>query len=86
VSGHRKQKEQQHPLSGNVSPSGFTMDLHTFRSVMTTLMNGLTRRNLLRLGSLAATACLCWHFEFAMAGPFKNAGSDKLDPADKKPN
>ena len=44
----------------------------------------LTRRELLRLGSLAATGSLCWRFQSAMAGPFENADFDKLVPADKK--
>jgi len=44
----------------------------------------LTRRNILRLGSLAATSSLCWRFQPAMAGPFENADYDKLVPADKK--
>ncbi len=47
-------------------------------------MSNLTRRNLLRLGSLAATSSLCWRFQPAMAGPFENADFDKLVPADKK--
>ena len=47
-------------------------------------MSNLTRRHLLRLGSLAATSSLCWRFQPAMAGPFENADFDKLVPADKK--
>ena len=44
----------------------------------------LTRRNLLRLGTLAATGSLFTRFQPAMAGPFTGADFEKLVPADKK--
>jgi non-lysosomal glucosylceramidase len=44
----------------------------------------LTRRELLRLGSLAAAGSACWRFQPAMAGPFTGADFEKLVPADKK--
>lgn len=44
----------------------------------------LTRRNLLRLGTLAATGSLMTRFQPAMAGPFTGADFEKLVPADKK--
>lgn len=44
----------------------------------------LTRRELLRFGSLAAVGSLTMRFQPAMAGPFENADFDKLIPADKK--
>lgn len=44
----------------------------------------ITRRNLLRLGTLAATGSLMTRFQPAMAGPFVGTDFDKLVPADKK--
>lgn len=44
----------------------------------------LTRRNLLRLGTLAASGCLTTRFQPAMAGPFTTADFNALVPADKK--
>jgi non-lysosomal glucosylceramidase len=47
-------------------------------------MSQLTRRNLLRLGSLAATGSLLTRFQPAMAGPFENTDFNKFVPTDKK--
>jgi hypothetical protein len=44
----------------------------------------LTRRGLLRLGSLAASGSLTMRFQPAMAGPFEGADFEELVPADKK--
>jgi uncharacterized protein (DUF608 family) len=44
----------------------------------------ITRRNLLRLGTFAATGSLLTRFQPAMAGPFTGADFEKLVPADKK--
>ncbi len=44
----------------------------------------LSRRELLRFGSLAAVGSLTLRFESAMAGPFEGADYNKLVPADKK--
>jgi non-lysosomal glucosylceramidase len=44
----------------------------------------ITRRELLRFGSLAAVGSLTLRFQSAMAGPFTGADFDKLVPADKK--
>ena len=44
----------------------------------------LTRRNLLRLGTFAATGSLMTRFQPAMAGPFNGSDFDRLVPADKK--
>jgi uncharacterized protein (DUF608 family) len=44
----------------------------------------MTRRNLLRFGTLAATGSLMTRFQPAMAGPFTGADFEKLVPADKK--
>ena len=56
-------------------------------TVVEFLMNhNLTRRKLLRLGTLAASGSLMTRFQPAMAGPFTGADFDKLVPADKKLN
>jgi non-lysosomal glucosylceramidase len=47
-------------------------------------MNKITRRNLLRLGTVSATGSLLGRFQPAMAGPFVGADFDALVPADKK--